>query len=113
MLRQCVSIALVLSLVALSSSGMLMIFLNSFTFQLQMHPVHKIFGIIMTVAGCLHLYLNFSPIKRYLKDRKVLVVGVCLTIGLVFLYVVGLNKPLDPASVEQIEQLMLQMGSKG
>lgn len=112
MLRQCVSITLVLSLIALGSSGLLMIILNSFSFQLQMHPVHKVFGIIMFFAGCLHLYLNFKPIRNYLKNRKVLILGTILSVFLIFLIVVGLNKSVDPKKVEQIQQIMSQMETK-
>ena len=112
MLRQCVSITLVLSLIALGSSGILMIILNSFSFQLQMHPVHKVFGIIMVLAGFFHVYLNFKPIRNYLNNKKVFVLGVTLSIFLISLFVIGLNKPMDPTSVEKIEQLMLQMESK-
>lgn len=112
MFRQCVSISMVVSFVALAVSGLMMIILNSFAFQLQMHPVHKIFGIIMAVAGCLHLYLNFTPIKHYLKNRAVLIMGVVLSFALIFLFVVGMNKPLDQGSVEKVEQIMSEMGGK-
>jgi len=112
MFRNCVSITLVISFIALGASGVLMTILNSFTFQLQMHPVHKIFGIIMALAGCFHIYLNFNPIKRYLKNKKVLVFGVILSIFLIFLVAIGLNKPMDPTGIEKIERLMSQLESK-
>ena len=112
MLRPFVSITLVISFVALGFSGLLMIILNSFSFQLQMHPVHKVFGIIMVLAGCLHVYLNFNPIKNYLKNKKMLVLGVALSFCLSFLVVVGLNKPMDPELVEHVQRLMSQMESK-
>lgn len=111
MLRQCVSIALVFSLIALSTSGVLMIILNSFTFQMQMHPVHKIFGIIMVIAGCLHVYLNFKPIKNYLGNMKILAFSTVLSVALISLFIVGLNKPMDLEKVEQIQQIMSEMGS--
>ena len=111
MVRQCVSITLVLSLIALGFSGVLMIILNSFSFQLQMHPIHKIFGIIMVLAGCFHVYLNFKPIKNYLKNTKVIVFGGIMSALLILLLVAGLNKPMDPELVEQVEQLMSQMES--
>lgn len=111
MLRQCVSITLVLSLTALGVSGILMIILNSFTFQLQMHPVHKIFGIIMVVAGALHVYLNFTPIKNYLRNKGVLVFGMIMSVLLVVLLIAGLNKQIDPELVEHIQLLMSQMES--
>ncbi len=111
MLRQCISITLVLSLIALGVSGLLMIILNSFSFQLQMHPVHKIFGIIMVIAGSLHLYLNLKPIKNYLKNSRVLVFGVIMSALLMVLLIAGVNKPLDPELIEQVQQLMSQMES--
>jgi hypothetical protein len=101
-----------LSLVALSASGVLMIVLNSFSFQLQMHPVHKIFGIIMVLAGCFHVYLNFKPIKSYLKNMKVLALGATMSVFLIFLVVVGLNKPMNPEHVEQIQQIMSEMETR-
>ena len=111
MVKQCASITLVISLVALGASGLLMIFLNSFSFQLQMHPVHKIFGIIMVVAGCFHLFLNFKAIKSYLKKRGVLVYGAIMSVLLILLLVAGLNKPIDPEVIDQVQQLMSQMES--
>ena len=112
MLRQFVSITLVVSFIALGISGLLMIVLNSFSFQLQMHPIHKIFGIIMAITGCVHVYLNFKPIKRYLKNKKVLVFGAIMSALLVLLLVAGLNKSMDPELVEQVQQLISQMESK-
>lgn len=111
MFRQCVSITLVISLIALGVSGLLMIFLNSFSFQLQMHPVHKIFGIIMVVAGCFHMFLNFTPIKSYLQKRGVLVFATLMSALLIMLLVAGLNKPIDSQVVDQVQQLMSQMES--
>lgn len=112
MLRQFTSITLVISFIALSVSGLMMLVLNSFAFQLQMHPVHKVFGIIMVLAGSLHVCLNLNPIQNYLKNRKTLVLGVAISCLLSFLLVVGLNKPLDQSSIEKVEQLMSQMETK-
>ena len=109
MFRKTVSITLLVSLMALASSGMLMIFLNSLEFQLQMHPVHKIFGILMTLSGAFHVYFNFKPIKKYLSLRKVFVFGVGMVLIMSFLYVVGMNKPLDKQKIQEIEVLMLQL----
>ena len=48
-----------------------MIALNSFAFQLHMHPVHKLFGVLLTISGAIHLYFNFGAIKTYLGTKKV------------------------------------------
>lgn len=112
MLRQLTSITLAVSFIALGFSGLMMIILNSFAFQLQMHPVHKVFGIIMVLAGSLHVFLNIIPIKNYLKNKKTLVLGVAMSCLLTFLFVVGINNPIDQSTIEKVEQLMSQMETK-
>ena len=109
MFRKLVSLTLLVSLVALSSSGILMIVLGSFEFQLQMHPVHKIFGVLLTIAGAFHLYFNFGAIRKYLGDKKLALIAVLLTVVMVGLYGVGMAKPLDKQKVQQIEQIMKTM----
>ena len=112
MFRKVVSITLLVSLMALASSGMLMIFLNSLEFQLQMHPVHKIFGILMTISGAFHVYFNFKPIKKYLSLRKLLLFGVGMVLMMSMLYLVGMNKPLDQKKIQEIELLMSQLETR-
>jgi len=109
MFRKFVSLTLLVSLVALSSSGILMIVINSFAFQLQMHPVHKIFGILLTISGAFHLYLNFGAIKKYLGQKKMMIFAVVLTFFMVALYAVGISKPLDTHKVDQIEKILQSM----
>lgn len=94
---------------ALSSSGIMMIVLNSFEFQLQMHPVHKIFGILLTISGIFHLYLNFNAIKKYLGHKKMMIFAVILTFFMVGLYAVGASKPLDTNKIQQIEKILQTM----
>lgn len=112
MLRQFTSITLVISFFALGVSGVMMIILNSFAFQLQMHPVHKVFGIMMVLAGSLHVSLNITAIKNYLKNKRTLVLGVAMSCLLIFLFVVGVTKPMNQSTVEKVEQLMSQMEIK-
>ncbi len=106
MFRKIVSISLLISLVALSSSGILMIVLNSFEFQLQMHPIHKVFGLLLTISGAIHLYFNFSAIKKYVENKKIAVAAVGLTVLMIALFAVGMAKPLDSQKIEQIEAIM-------
>lgn len=105
MFRKYVSIILLISLIALASSGLLMIILNSLEFQFRMHPVHKIFGILMCISGAFHAYFNFKPIKNYFKDKKLAFVGAVLTVLMVILYTVGLNKPMDPNAIQKLEKI--------
>ena len=106
MFRKIVSLSLLVSLVALSSSGILMILLNDFAFQLQMHPIHKVFGVILTVSGAIHVYYNFSAIKKYLGTQKLAIFTAVLTVVMVLLVVIGMYKPLDMDKVKQIEEIM-------
>lgn len=106
MFRQFISLTLLVSLVALSSSGILMIVLNSFEFQLQMHPVHKIFGVLLTLSGAFHVYYNFGAIKKYLSKKKMMFFTLVMTFLMVALYAVGTAKPLDKQKIQQIEEIM-------
>lgn len=109
MYRQFVSLTLLVSLVTLSSSGILMIVLGSFEFQLQMHPVHKIFGILLTLSGAFHLYYNFGAIKKYLSKRKMMLFAMVMTFLMMTLYAVGMAKPLDKSKVQRIEKILSSM----
>ncbi|QSZ41906.1 DUF4405 domain-containing protein [Sulfurimonas aquatica] len=111
MFRQFVSLTLLVSLVALSSSGILMIVLGSFEFQLQMHPVHKIFGVLLTLSGAYHLYYNFSAIRKYLSKRKMMLFAMVMTFLMITLYAVGMAKPIDKEKVQQIEKILSTMES--
>ena len=103
MTRKIVSTTLLVSLMALASSGIMMLVLNSYEFQLRMHPVHKIFGILMTISGILHIYYNFKSIKKYLDSRKVLLFGIVMMVVMILLYIAGFNKPLDQNIIKEIE----------
>lgn len=109
MLRKLTSITLLVSVIAVGVSGVLMILLGSFRFQLQMHPVHKVFGILMCVSALIHVYLNFKPIKGYLKNNKIAVSATVLGTLLFSLSVIGMNKPLDQAVIDTIERQMAQL----
>ena len=111
-LRKYISTILLFSLIALGSSGLLMIFLNSFAFKLRMHHVHEIFGIIMCVSGGFHIYLNFKPIKNYLKEKQILIASIMLSLILILLYAAGLNKPIDAKFIEKIEGVISQIEHK-
>jgi len=112
MFKKYISTILLFSLIALGSSGLLMIFLNSLEFRIRLHPVHEIFGIIMCVSAFFHIYFNFKSIKNYLKEKQLLIASILLTVVLIFLYAVGLNKPIDAQFIEKIEALISQLEHK-
>ncbi len=109
MFKKYISTILLFSLIALSSSGLLMIFSNGLSIKLRMHPVHEIFGMIMCISGGLHIYFNFKSIKKYMKEKQIIIACILLTVVLIFLYGVGLNRPIDAKFIEQIEGLISQI----
>lgn len=109
MFRKMISLTLLVSLMALSTSGIMMIVLGSFEFQLQMHPVHKIFGILLTLSGAFHLYYNFKSIKKYLASKKMMLFALVMTFIMIALYAVGMSKPMDKNKIEQIEKILHTM----
>lgn len=109
MFRKFISITLLVSLIAVGGSGLLMIILGSLSFQLQMHPIHKIFGIVLCISGLFHIGFNFKPIKSYLKINKIAFSAAALCTLALLLLVAGLGKPLDREAVADIETRMQQL----
>ena len=112
MFKKYIATILLFSLIALGSSGLLMIFLNSLEFKLRMHPLHPIFGMIMCVSGCFHIYFNFKRIKNYFREKKIIITSILLTVFLLLMFAVALKKPIDAKSVEKIEGAMSQIENK-
>ena len=110
MLRKIVSTTLLVSLLAIVSSGLLMMFLGSYEFNLRMHPVHKIFGMLLSVSGIIHVYLNFKSIKKYLTSRRILVFGVIMFVIMILLYIVGFQKPIDETFIQEMENTLSTYG---
>ena len=112
MLRKYIAIALLISIFALGISGILMIILNDLTFRLKVDLLHEIFGVIMCISGSIHIYFNFKLIKNYLKVKKIAIAGAILSVLLIFLFVIGMNKPIDQEIISEIEKKILQLEQK-
>ena len=110
MLRKIVSTTLLVSLLAIVSSGLLMMLLGSYEFNLRMHPVHKIFGMLLSVSGIIHVYLNFKSIKKYLTSRRILVFGIIMFVIMILLYIVGFQKPIDETFIQEMENTLSTYG---
>jgi len=109
MAKKYTSIILFVSLVALGSSGLLMMFPESLAFRLRMHPVHNIFGIAMCISGCLHVCFNFRLLKSYFKHRQILIMSISLVVVLILSYTIGLHRPIDPLLMDKIESVMTEL----
>ena len=108
MARQLFALTLAVSFLAMATSGMMMFFIETPSFTIQMHPVHKLFGLIMIIAVMGHLSFNYRAISNYLKTKAVSIYGGVLVMGLVLLYGVAANNqvpeeiaiPMDALAAE-------------
>lgn len=105
MYRKIVAITLGVSFVAMATSGLMMFFINQTSFTLQMHPVHKLFGLLLVVAAVLHIILNIKPLLNHLKARSVAITGGVLTVVLILLYGLAINNPIPPETAEKLDAL--------
>lgn len=103
--RKIISVLLTVSFFAMASSGSLMLMNKGFAFQLKMHPVHNTFGILMVLLGGIHVLLNLDVIKSYLRKNSILTLGIGALCMLVFLYVAGFNREVDPAVMQKLNEI--------
>jgi len=93
------------SFLAMASSGLLMLMNKGFAFQLKMHPVHNTFGILIVLLGGIHVLLNLNLMKSYLQKNPILALGIGTLCMLVFLYVAGFNRELDPVVMQKLNEI--------
>lgn len=103
MLRKFATVSLAVSFVAMATSGLMMFFIEKPSFTIQMHPVHKLFGLVMVVAAIIHVTLNFRSLMGHLQTGKVAVFGSALVIALVLLYGVAINNRVPPELAAQMD----------
>jgi hypothetical protein len=111
MYRKLVSVSLFVSFVAMATSGLLMFFIEKPSFTIQMHPVHKIFGLLMVFSVVCHLTLNYHALMKYIKTKFVSIFGAALIIILILLYGVSLNNEIPREIAEPMDALASQRES--
>jgi uncharacterized membrane protein len=102
MIRKITAVSLLVSFIAMSTSGITMLVISRPSFTMQMHPVHILFGIILIISVLSHLTFNYKSLLSYLKSKTPLLVLSILTVLLVVAYGISLNKKIP-------ENLALQM----
>ncbi|MFC1597617.1 DUF4405 domain-containing protein [Planctomycetota bacterium] len=95
--------SLAVALVAMATSGLMMSVIERPSFTIQMHPVHKLFGLVMIAAAIVHLTLNFRRLTNYLRTRSVAIYGGALVAALVLLYGVAINNKIPAELAEQMD----------
>ncbi len=103
MTRKIAAITLAISFLAMSTSGLMMFFIERPSFTMQMHPVHKLFGLVMVIAAITHISLNHRSLLNYLKTKSVAVFGGLLVIVLVLLYGVAINNEIPADLADQMD----------
>lgn len=102
-MRKIAAVTLAVSFVAMATSGIMMIVVEKPSFTIQMHPVHKVFGVLMIAAAIAHLSLNFRSLLAHLRTRSVAVYGSVLVAALVILYGVAINRTIPSELAEQMD----------
>lgn len=111
MFRKMLAVALFVSFLAMSTSGLMMFVIEKPSFTIQMHPVHKLFGLIMILSVIGHLSFNFKSIVNYLKNKWVAVFGGALICLLVLLYGVVINNAVPTDIAIQMDKLAAEAES--
>lgn len=108
MFRKFVAVSMLVSFVAMSTSGMMMFVIEKPSFTIQMHPVHKLFGLIMVLSTIAHLFYNHKALLNYLKTKAVAVFGLVVVAVLVMLYGVAINNKVPDEFAVPMDKLASQ-----
>lgn len=111
MFRKIVAVALFVSFIAMSTSGLLMFVIEKPSFTIQMHPVHKLFGLIMILAVLAHLSFNLKSILHYIKNKSVALFGGFMIILLIGLYGVVIYNEVPPEIAIPMDELAAEAES--
>lgn len=111
MLRKIIAVSLFVSFVAMATSGMMMFVIEKPSFTIQMHPVHKLFGLIMILSVVGHLCFNWRSLANYVKTRTVAVFGGVMVAALVMLYGVAMNNEVPNEIAAPMDALAAQAES--
>lgn len=104
MRRRLTAIALLVSFVAMATSGVLMMVVDKPSFTIRMHPVHKLFGIVLIGAAISHIQLNARAIGAHLKERAASLAAATLTIALVSAYALVALNPVPSAIAAPLDE---------
>lgn len=112
MRRKLFAISLLVSFVALSTSGMMMFVIEKPSFTIQMHPVHKLFGLIMIISVIGYLSYNYRTLINYLKTKSTAAFGLVMVFLLMLLYGVALNNKIPADIAIPMDELAAQAEAK-
>lgn len=103
MLRKIAAVSLAVAFVAMATSGLMMFVIEKPSFTIQMHPVHKVFGLVMILAAITHLSLNYRGLVNHLRTRSIALYGSALVAALVLLYGIAIYNEVPAELAEQMD----------
>ena len=109
MFRKFVAVTLAISFLAMATSGLAMFFIAQTSFTIQMHPVHKLFGILMVLAAASHITLNFRLLRKHLTFKRVTAWGIVLLVILILLWALALNRPVPADQAKELNRLSAEV----
>lgn len=112
MSRKIIAVTLLVSFIAMSTSGMMMFIIEKPSFSIQMHPVHKVFGLVMIVSVIGHLFFNYRSMIKYLTKKSVALYSGILVCMLVVLYGIAINNKIPENIAAPLDKLAEQAESK-
>ncbi|MBK8767636.1 MAG: DUF4405 domain-containing protein [Burkholderiaceae bacterium] len=113
MFRRIVAMAMLISFIAMSTSGAMMFVIEKPSFTIQMHPVHKLFGLLMVISAIAHITLNVRSIRAHLRARSAVIAVGALTVLLLLLYGVSLNNAIPTDLASQMDDAASKAESRG
>lgn len=108
MIRKLAAITLAVSFLAMATSGLMMFVIEKPSFSIQMHPVHKLFGLIMIAAVVVHVSLNYRELLFHMKSKAGSIYGGVLVVLLVVLYGVVINNRIPDDLAQQMDSAAAQ-----
>ncbi len=104
MIRKLAATALAISFLAVATSGMMMFVIEQPSFTLQMHPVHKLFSLVMILSALIHISFNYQTLFNHLRTRGAALLGGLLVVAVTLMYGVALNNPVPEALAQQMDE---------
>ncbi|WP_027474191.1 DUF4405 domain-containing protein [Curvibacter gracilis] len=111
MMRRLTTSVLLVAFVGMASSGLMMLVVDQPSFTMRLHPVHKVFGILLVAAVGVHLFTQAATLRRHLKAPVARsVAGLVLTL-LVICYALAWMNPVAPESAQQLDDMARRIES--
>lgn len=105
MMRRLTTSVLLVAFLGMASSGLMMLVVDQPSFTMRLHPVHKVFGILLVAAVGVHLFTQAATLRRHLKAPAARsVAGLVLTL-LVICYALAWMNPVAPEQAQQLDDM--------